>query len=138
MIAPADVLDGEPVKLEDLVAGMGLGPRFTRHVKSLAQEETALAPCLEEDEFDNVTMSQMLNRKYHELFDRHRSSRAWGRDTLTALTALAEKFMERAGMLASGSFRRAFHAPVRRLQEERGPDAQTQSERPKGPKRGKR
>ena len=101
MITPADVLDGEPAKLEDLVAGMGLGPRFTRHVKSLAHHDTALAPCLEEDEFDNVTVSLMLNRKYHELFERHRPSRAWGRETLAALTSLAEKFMGRSGMLAA-------------------------------------
>ncbi len=101
MITPADVLDGEPVKLEDLVAGMGLGPRFTRHVKSLAHHEAALAPCLEEDEFDNVTVSLMLNRKYHELFGRHRPSRAWGRETLAALTSLAEKFLRRSGMLAA-------------------------------------
>ncbi len=100
MIAPADVLDNDPVKLEDLVAGMGLGPRFTRHVRALARRETALAPCLE-DEFDNVTMSLLLNRKYHDVFERHRPSRAWGRETLQALTALAEKFMRRAGVLAA-------------------------------------
>ena len=101
LLAPADRLDDGPVKLEDLVAGMGLGPRFTRYAKSLAHHDEALAPCLDEGEFDNVTMSHLLNRKYDELFNRYRSWRAWGSETLGGLTSLAEKFMGRAGMLAA-------------------------------------
>ena len=101
MVSPADVLDDRPVKLEDLLAGMGLARRFTGYVQSLANHEEALKPCLEQDEFVNQEVSLLLNRKYGDLLEWRPSSRDWRQETLAALTLLAERLMGRAGKLAA-------------------------------------